>query len=433
MAAQNWDDHNRNGRYATIAHAKNYLNSCAPNAILITYGDNDTFPLWYAQEVEGVRRDIRIVNFSLLAGDWYIDQMKRKAYEAPGVPISFTKDQYHAGKWEGLPIQDRFQTGSLKDVIEFIGSNLPQTKLRYENGETTDYIPTRKLIIPVDSAQVVATGTVKPESASEIVKTMEINLNGNYLYKNSLMILDIINTNNWKRPIYFGVGMGTEVYMGFEKYFQLEGAAYRVVPIQSQTSGDPYDMDYGRIDADLLYDNVMNKFEWGNIKDPKVNIDNFHDNTIGVMKYRNTFLRLAAQLLEEGKKDKAAAVLDKSLEELPFPQVPLDRTLSLYVPMFYELGEIDKGNALARSILKENYQMLKYVHSLAPQDARDGEIQMEEGLSLNMIEIIYRAAAQAKQTELIQEMESTLNTILGNRLLNRAVPEQAVSVKDSQI
>ena len=124
MAAQNWDDHNRSGRYATIAHAKNYLSTCAPNAILFTYGDNDTFPLWYAQEVEGFRRDIRIVNLSLLAGDWYIDQMKRKAYESDGVPISFTKDQYHAGVRDFVTIEERVQQPfSMKEVM----NSLPVT------------------------------------------------------------------------------------------------------------------------------------------------------------------------------------------------------------------------------------------------------------------------------------------------------------------
>lgn len=427
MAAQNWDDHNRSGRYATTAHARNYLNSCAPNAILFTYGDNDTFPLWYVQEVEGVRRDIRIVNLSLLSGDWYIDQMKRKAYESPGVPITFTKDQYHAGIREQLFIQEEFREGNIKDVLHFIGSDDPRSKLKYDQ-EQIDYVPTRNLIFPVDSAQVITSGTVKPENAGEIVKNMEISLQGNAIYKSGLMVLDIIANNNWKRPIYFGIGMGSDSYMGFEKYFQLEGAAYRLVPIA--TPADSH-MDYGRIDSDILYDNVMNKFDWGNIKDPKVNIDYFHDNTIGVMKYRNTFLRLATQLMEEGKKEQAIAALDKSLEELPLSQVPMDKILAFYVPIYYALEQPEKGNTLARELAKNSYQMLRYVHSLKPQD-RDGEVQQEEDSSMKIMEILYRAARQANQNEVAQEIEDMLTRVLNPTKVVAPVPELKKSVGNKE-
>lgn len=401
MAAQNWDDHTRAGRYATTAHARNYLNSCAPNAILFTYGDNDTFPLWYVQEVEGVRRDIRIVNLSLLAGDWYIDQMKRKAYETPGVPISFTKDQYHAGVRDQVIIQEQFKTANLKDALAFIASENPNTKLRGYN-EPMDYLPSRNVFIPVDSAKAVASGMVKPEDAAGIVKTVDISLKGNYLNKSQLMVLDIIATNNWERPVYFGIGMGTDSYMGFEKYFQLEGAAYRLVPISSPEA-DYY--DYGRIDTDILYDNMMNKFVWGNIKDPKVNIDYFHDNTIAVMKYRNTFLRLAEALNQEGRSEQAIAALDKSLEELPLSQVPIDNNLINYIPLYYALGETDKANALARELVKTNYQMLKYIDSLSPTYANSPDINREEKISLQVIQLILDIASKAGQQDMVKEIQ----------------------------
>ena len=153
--------------------------------------------------------------------------------------------------------------------MSFVGSDNINTKLKTSSGEILDYIPTHNVFFTVDSAQVIANGTVKEKDADKIVKQLNINLKGSALNKSQLMVLDILATNNWKRPIYFGIGMGPESYMGFEKYFQLEGAAYRVVPIE--TNPENY-YDYGRIDSDILYDNIMNKFEWGNIKDPKVNI-----------------------------------------------------------------------------------------------------------------------------------------------------------------
>ena len=401
MAAQNWDDHNRHARYATTAHARNYLNSCAPNAILFTYGDNDTFPLWYVQEVEGVRRDVRVVNLSLLSGSWYIDQGKRKAYESSGVRISFTHEQYRDGKRDYVLIRDQFKEGNLKDVMEFVASDLPQTKLQGYIKEL-DFIPTRNVILPVDSAKVIANGTVKPQDADQIVKDLRLHLPMQGLTKSQLMVLDILSTNNWERPVYFGIGLGSDAYMGLEKYFQLEGAAYRVVPIETKEA-EFY--DYGRIDSDILYDNIMNKFEWGNIKDPKVNIDFFHDQTIAVMKYRNTFLRLAQKLYDEGKQAEAVAVLDKSLEEIPLYQVPADNSMLFYIPMYYELGETEKANHLLNELATNNYQMLKYANSLEPKFANTPSIQQEERLSIEVIKQLLAFATQAGQKELAQELQ----------------------------
>lgn len=424
MGAQNWDDHTRAGRYATIAHAKNYLNSCAPNAILFTYGDNDTFPLWYAQEVEGVRRDIRIVNLSLLAGPWYIDQMKRKAYETPGVPISFTHNQYRDGKRDQVAIMEQYKRANLKEAMEFVASDLSQTKLKLQySNDMLDYIPSRHLFLPVDSAKVVANGTVKPENAGEIVKELDITLKGNYLNKSQLMVLDILSTNNWERPVYFGIGMGADAYMGFEKYFQLEGAAYRVVPIETKDSGY---YDYGRIDTDILYDNVMNKFVWGNIKDPRVNIDYFHDNTIAVMKYRSTLLRLAEQLHREGKKEQAIAVLDKSLEELPLSQVPVDNNLLNYIPLYYALEQPEKANHLLNELATNNYEMLKYINSLSPKFANTAGMKQEEDISMRVIQMLMDMAVRAGQKDLAMDIKNKVESIYNPGLLQPSGAKPAV-------
>lgn len=427
MAAQNWDDHSRAGRYATVAHAKNYLNSCAPNAILFTYGDNDTFPLWYAQEVEGYRRDVRIVNLSLLLGSWYIDQLKRQAYETPAVPISFKRNQYREGIRDQVAIVEHYKQATLKEVMEFVASDLPQTKLTGYS-EPIDYIPTRRLIIPVDSAKVVANGIVKPENANKILKELPLDLKGNFLNKSQLMVLDIIANANWERPIYFGVGMGTEAYLGLEKYFQLEGAAYRLVPLETKDAGF---MDYGRIDSDILYDNLMNKFEWGNIKDPKVNIDYFHDNTIAVMKYRNTFLRLAEQLHAEGKPEKAIAVLDKCMEELPITQIPVDNTLLNYIPLYYTLGATEKANHLLLELAENNYQMLRYTNSLSPKFANTAGIQQEENISMRVIQMLFEIAMGAGQKELAHKIKNKVESIYNPALLRTAQPQSAAVPADS--
>ena len=285
--------------------------------------------------------------------------------------------------------------------MEFVASDLPQTKLQGYIKEL-DFIPTRNVILPVDSAKVIANGTVKPQDADQIVKDLRLHLPMQGLTKSQLMVLDILSTNNWERPVYFGIGMGSDAYMGLEKYFQLAGAAYRVVPIETKEA-EFY--DYGRIDSDILYDNIMNKFEWGNIKDPKVNIDFFHDQTIAVMKYRNTFLRLAQKLYDEGKQAEAVAVLDKSLEEIPLYQVPADNSMLFYIPMYYELGETEKANHLLNELATNNYQMLKYANSLEPKFANTPSIQQEERLSIEVIKQLLAFATQAGQKELAQELQ----------------------------
>ncbi|MDR2131360.1 MAG: DUF2723 domain-containing protein [Odoribacteraceae bacterium] len=428
MAAENWDDHDRSGRYATLAHAKNYLNSCAPNAILFTFGDNDTFPLWYAQEVEGIRRDIRVVNLSLLASDWYTDQMKRRAYESPAVPISLTREQYY-GKRNQILIQEQFDRAfSLKDVMEFVKSDRPESKI-----SSYDYIPTRKVYVPVSVEKVIANGTVRPEDADKIVSRLDITLPKKTLYKNDLMVLDIIATNDWERPIYFGIGMGTDTFLGFDKYFQLEGAAYRLVPIENQDSSLYGEM--GRINTRTLYNNLMNNFEWGNIKDSSVNIDNFHSSVISIMRYRGTFGRLAETLLDEAITDgevpglhvdtaeasidttkvhEAVRVLDRSLEEIPLYQMPVDHFLLDYVRAYYRAGEYEKGNTLARSIIREQLQELKYFWSLSPRQRP--YVRRDENTSKTFINILLEYVTEANQTEFLREIdkmwEETINPLL---------------------
>lgn len=430
MAAENWNDHTRAGRYATIAHAKNYLNSCAPNAILFTYGDNDTFPLWYAQEVEGVRRDIRIVNLSLLAGGWYIDQINRKAYDSDRVAISFTQDQYHDGVRDWVFIQDLVKSANLKDVMAYVGSDDPSTKVRSSSGEMSDFLPTRNVFIPVDSAKVIANGTVSAKDADKIVKQLDIELKGNALNKSQLMVLDIIATNNWERPIYFGIGMGPDSFMGFEKYFQLDGATYRLVPIETKSAGYG---EYGRINPDTLYNNVMNKFEWGNIKDPKVNIDYFHDNTIAVMRYRNTMLRLASELYEAGRNDEAIAVLDRNLEELPLSQVPADNSLVNYVPLYYELGQTEKANNLLKTLAAQNINMLRYIHSLAPANAKSGEIPQDEQISLQVLQILLNVANRAGQTDLAKQLQEEVERIYNPGAIHPAPAELPKTIDTNNV
>ncbi len=401
MAAENWDDHNRSGRYATLSYAKNYLNSCEPNAILFTYGDNDTFPLWYAQEVEGIRRDIRVVNLSLLAGDWYIDQMKRKAYESEGIPNSFEQKQYVQGTRDRIAVVERIKKAyNIKDVINFVKSDDTGSKIQTVSGIHIDYLPTKNLYVEVDSAKVITNGTVKLTDADKILDRLDININRSNLSKSDIMVLDLIAENNWDRPIYFSVGMGKSNYLGFDDYFQLEGAAYRLVPIKTVSNG----IDLGRVDTDILYKNMMEKFVWGGIKEPGVHIDHFHSNSLQIMKYRPNFLRLAEQLNIEGQHEKAVKVLDKSLEELPISKLPINNILIGYVQEYYNAEAFEKGNKLLKEIINNSYEHLNYYLSLSPKHS--SAFQRMEQQDVAVVRMLMNMAKEYNQEDVLKEVQA---------------------------
>ena len=297
MALENWDDHDRSGRYTARDIAYDYLNTCAPNAILFTNGDNDTFPLWYAQEVEGIRTDVRVVNLMLLNMDWYIDQMKKKAYESDPLPISLSVEKYRNGTRDIVFVQERTQqVANLKDILDFVSSDLPQAMVSSSSGEKFNYIPTRNFRIPVDTSLILQNRTVNPKDRGKILPAIEWKFNRNNLGKSELAVLDILANNHWKRPVYFA-SLGHEGTLGLEDYMQLEGFAYRLVPIKSPASNR---YEAGRIEPDLLYENLMNKFRYGGMNDPNVYLDDFHVRTISIIRLRTRFIQLAAELIHPG-------------------------------------------------------------------------------------------------------------------------------------
>ncbi|HEX8576166.1 MAG TPA: DUF2723 domain-containing protein, partial [Flavobacterium sp.] len=250
MAAQNWDDHDRSDKYTAVAMAKAYLSSCEPNAILFTIGDNDTFPLWYAQEVENYRTDVRIVNTSLLMTDWYIDQMKRKAYESKGMPISFTHGQYVGDKLDySVHISKTEKRWDIKDFIKFIGTDDERTLIEMNNGQKIHFYPTNRIRIPVNKDAVITSKVVSAKYNDSIVPYIDVDIKGQALYKNRLMMLDIVANNDWKRPIYFtGGSFGDDDYMWMKNYLQLDGMVYKLVPVKTPIPKDGSPLDMGQID-----------------------------------------------------------------------------------------------------------------------------------------------------------------------------------------
>jgi len=357
MGFQNWDDHDRSGRFLTRDVAFNYLNSCAPDAILFTNGDNDTFPLWYAQEVEGKRTDVRICNLMLLNTDWYIDEMKVKSHESDPLPITLPEKKYYDGVNNQVYIVEKSKEPvDISTVIEWIKSDNKATKLQISETEELDNIPSRTIRIPVDASKVIAAGVVKPSDANKIVPYIDIKLKGSAIMKSSLMVLDILAHNDWKRPIYFVTGYHEDA-MGLEEYFQLEGLAYRLVPIKSENKSW---LKYGRIDTDILYNNMMTKFVWGGAKEKGVDIDYNHKRNLLVIKARYDYARLANALSSEGKNEKALSVLDFCMTTFPIEKLSYDMYVPDIIEAYVNAGAIDKATELTRNLSSYYFEKLDY-------------------------------------------------------------------------
>ena len=398
MASENWDDHDRSYRYTARDFAWNYLNSCAPNAILFTNGDNDTFPLWYAQDVEGVRTDVRVCNLSYLSTDWYIDQMKRKAYDSDPVPFSMTHDQYVQGTRDYVPIYERFDDyQDLHQIIDFVASSSSKTRINPGGDRSIDYIPSKKLKIPVDKEMILANGVVNPKYSDRIVDNVQWTLNKSFVMKNDLMVLDLLATNNWERPVYFAITVGRDSYVKLENYFQIEGLAYRFVPINTPVQGG----QIGLIDTDLMYDNMINKFRWGGIEDPRVYLD--ENNLRMLMNFRSNFGRLAQELVKEGKNEKALKVADECQRLMPSDRVEFNYFNIPIAEVYYQLNETEKGNDILKQLTKKTVDELTFFYSLSQEQF--STISDEAQRSLALLQEIMRISEKYNQTELSKEIE----------------------------
>jgi hypothetical protein len=356
LAKENWDDHDRSNKYTALAMAKAYLDSCEPNAILFTIGDNDTFPLWYMQEIEGYRKDIRIVNTSLFMTDWYIDQMKMKTHDSEPIPSSFTREQYKGSNRDySLFVERTEEPLLLSEVLKFVALDDERAKITLDSGNKVNYFPSKKVILPIDKNTIIKNKVVHPKYYDSIVPQIEFTIKDKALYKNRLMMLDIVNENNWKRPIYFtGGSFGEDDYIWMKDYLQLDGMCFKLVPIKTPTD-DPNPMRMGQIDADKMYSIVM-KWDWGNSGNPSI----YHDPETrkNSITYRTNLARLMESLINEGKNDKAEKVIDLAMSKMPIAYFEYYSMVDPFAMGYYEVGKKEK----ARKVLSE--LIVKYQESL---------------------------------------------------------------------
>ena len=356
MATQNWDDHDRSNKYTALAMAKNYLNSCEQNAILFTIGDNDTFPLWYAQEIEGIRTDVKIVNTSLFMTDWYIDQQKNKTYKAEGLPISFKHDEYVGDKLDYVAhVPKTDARWDVKALIDFVKDS--RSTIDLENGQTIHFYPTNKIRIPVDKNNIIQNKVVNPKYNDSIVPFIDLDIKGRAMYKNRLMMLDVIANNNWKRPIYFtGGSFGDDDYLWMKDYLQLDGLVYKLVPVKTKNNPES-PLDMGQIDSEKMY-NIINKWEWGNGE----RTDIYHDpetrkNSIS---YRTNMARLMQQLIYEEKNNKAEKIIELALNKMPMDYYGYYTMVEPFASGYYQIGKKEKARELLNKLVNKYKQSLTY-------------------------------------------------------------------------
>jgi len=404
MITQNWDDHDRSGRYTARDIGANYLNSCDTNAILFTYGDNDSFPVWYAQDVEGIRTDVRAANLSYLSADWYIDMMRKKAYESDPLPISLTSIKYRPGEREQLPVVEQIERPiDINDILDFVKLDDQQAKIDFTGlGDYYNYIPVKKFLLPVDTMKVVANGTVDEYLYSRLTDQVIWEFPGREMYKNDLVIMDIIATNEWERPLYYASTVPPQNYNGLDRFFQMEGLAYRIVPIDTLSEKG---IDFGELNTEEMYNNVMNRFRWGNASDPDVYLDEVNRRMFS--NFRRMFGKLATTFALEGDTERALEVLGRCDEVIPVEKVPYNYYSISLLEGYLAAGELKKGADIADQLIESSKDYLEYISGL--DYPRRYGLDIVIAMNLESMRSSYSLAIDYNLPDLVNKLEPLLD------------------------
>lgn len=404
MASQEWDDHDRSGRYVVRDIAANYLNSVGPNGIIFTYGDNDTYPLWYAQEVEYIRPDVRVINLSLLGTDWYGRQMKDPMNESPAIPISWENEKFVAGVRDAVPFFDRNIEGytNLKQVIGFVGSDSREAKVQLSNQEYSNYVPTNRFQIPVDAEAAIQSGAALPTDS--LVDAVRWTVSRSAFYKNDLLQLDIIANSLWERPVYFASTIPGRNMLGMNPYLRNDGLALRITPVV-YNNPDPYLQ--GSVNDSILYDNLMNKFKWGGLESGNIYVDPETRRMLGY--FRLTFNQLADTLYKQGKIDSCVKVIDRMNEVLPdiYSDMGYLQRDMLMAELYYKCEQPEKGDGMMNDIVFYLEDQLDYFASL-DQRRRQVSFRMDMQNAITLLLQSSETAQRYQRTELADKLKEKI-------------------------
>jgi len=408
MAKEGWDDHNRSGKTACRDFAANYLESCVPNAVAVTFGDNDTFPLWYAQDVENIRTDVRVMNNMLASGDWYIHQMMKKAYKSDALKFTLRADQYDKGVNDAVLFDEPAGGGErmeLKDAINFIASDDPKKKVQVTDGTWVAFLPTKKLKMTVDRAAVIRNGIVPADRINDIVPEIDWDIKTNYITKNDLMLLDFLATNAWSRPFYVASPGSLSSVLEINKYFHLEGMLYRFMPVPPKKGMEAV----GGVNVERTWDIVMNKAKYGNLNNPKVTVD--RESFRNIYYERFSFTRLGYALLVENKPDSAVQVADRCQEMFPPNKCGYDYFQLQLLEIYFKAGANVKGVNLANELIRIYKQNLNYYLSTG---SFMGYWRDDIGNDLGTLQQIAGIARNHNQPVLANDIDQFINEKAGS-------------------
>src|SRR5882762_255873 len=391
MALQGWDDHNRSNRFFSVDSGKNYLDSCAPNAILFTGGDNDTFMLWYAQEVEGFRTDVRVVVLSYYNTDWYIDQTMHKAYQSEPFPYTLKlKDYQQGGPNDYLRFTDlKIKTIDLKQYLDLLSKNYPQ--LRYEDA---NIVPSKILTLGINKQEVIKKGIIPKGMDSLVVDRMQFRLTKGALEKKDLAFLDVLATNNWERPLYLNHTSLAQLNISVEDYAILEGNAYRILPIRKPNPEKDF------VNTDVAYENMIHKFHYRGLDNDKLYYT--EDYKGFVLNHRSSLNSLAEGLIDKGDLTKAREVLLFSLEKMPDKGVPYDHTAVTMVELLFKVGEKEKAAEIAGVVGNRSDEMAAYLIA-------QGDTGMELRRNIYILGNLYQILYKNGENDLGKKLEDAYN------------------------
>ncbi|GLR18711.1 glycosyltransferase family 117 protein [Portibacter lacus] len=404
MGTQNFDDMGRKDHYASRDYAANFLNSVDENAIIFTYGDNDTYPLWYAQEVEEIRTDVRVVNLSLIAVDWYINKLRSKVNDSPPIKLTISEDAYRGSQRNQLFFYppDNNSPTNIISALKLMGSD---ARPQGANPKMKGYIPSKNLIIPTNREAVDRLDMNYPNDPTAIAPYIPFTFpqSKTYLRKDEMAVLDVIGSNIWDRPIYFAVTCKNDKLMGVNDYTQLEGLALRVVPFKTASQTELGIYGSGRVDAEKLYDNVMNKWQWGNFDKKKMFIDNSYGAEIQAMQM--AILRGAQEFMSYDR-NKAVALADKYFEGFPNFNFPYDDGVYPFIQMYIQSGEMEKAKKHMRILAEVSAERLNFFDTGMAEDVRDNSFRREYVLALRGANNILNDVDKLGDPEFAAEMKA---------------------------
>ncbi|MGL5959436.1 MAG: glycosyltransferase family 117 protein [Bacteroidales bacterium] len=399
MASENWDDHDRSNRYLASDFAYNYLQSCKPNSVLFTYGDNDTFPLWYAQEVENVRTDVRIMNLSYSSAEWYIEQMQQAYYQSAPLPMSLTTNKIAGSRRAIVFVEDRVGGAlDIKKAMDFVISDEPNTKMRSQYREALSYFPSKTLRLETNVENAKQAQIISGDETN-LLPHIDIPLNSRYVYRNTLSIFDLLANFNWTRPVQWGITVPNSYNLGIDKHFKNEGFANLLVP-QNRLSNDGYGT---WTNADSVYNRLMNVYRFRNLNNDKVYYDETCTRMLATI--RNVFTRTIFALINENKKEQAKTLINKYLETFPLPRLSYYYSASSIVEALYAIDDNERANELSDALAKDAQQHIVYYTS-------EPKIRQQTEQDLNFARQSISALLQSARRNKQPEQEKKLSDML---------------------